>query len=194
MTWLRQVATYSYQWPLKAVMNQQTQVNKIWEYREPPAAIGKHEVLWAPLLRYKWNQRISWSHRYPISHKYVDDFKKSKQTTYVISSIKDINTYTRFQWLRTCRTPKSKRPMSWANIPLLAWFYQSYVITPICRKTREDMLFSNKLCLDQRNPANTGNTTLAIWRRVGTEWHDIGHFHEQMHWTYPKSWCAVFWK
>jgi len=45
MTWLRQVATYSYQWPLKAVMNQQTQVNKIWEYREPPAAIGKHEVL-----------------------------------------------------------------------------------------------------------------------------------------------------
>ena len=51
MTWLRQVATYSYQWPLKAVMNQQTQVNKIWEYREPPAAIGKHEVLWAPLLK-----------------------------------------------------------------------------------------------------------------------------------------------
>ena len=45
MTWLRQVATYSYQWPLKAVMNQQTQVNKIWEYQEPPAAIGKHEVL-----------------------------------------------------------------------------------------------------------------------------------------------------
>ena len=30
---------------VKAVINQQTEVNKIWEYREPPAAIGKHEVL-----------------------------------------------------------------------------------------------------------------------------------------------------
>ena len=65
-------------------------------------------------------------------------------------------------------TSISKRPMSWANIPLLARFYLSYVITPNCRKNRENMFYMcfNKLCQDQRTPANTGNAT---WLS-GTQW------------------------
>ena len=73
----------------------------------------------------------------------------------------------------------SKRPMSWANIPLLARFYLSYVITPNCRENMFYMCFK-QIMPGSKNPCKHRECNMTIWHTVGTEWHDIGHFHEQI--------------